>query len=267
MFARPGGPIPVARTRIVVRAAAPGPATPARRLGVSVPAIRVAAPDRLLATATPARPATASRRLGVSAPAIRVAAPDRLLATATPPGPATAARWIRVSAPGIRVAVPERLFAAAAPAEQPAPAAAARVGRLGKLLEHTVQAIEVGHQAATALRRLAAARRLAGLAPVRTRPVGVPPVRTILVGTPPPGAALAAAAFFWFGRFALDGAGDDPVPAGPSLAVRVRGLPGRAGRAGYERAPGRLCRRGIPPCGVPARRPRPRRRAPGIPAS
>ena len=212
----------------------------------------------------------AARGLRLSAPVIRLAAPDRLLAAAAPARPAMPARRLRVSVPRIRVALPERLFATAAPAEQPAPTAAARVGRLGKVLEHAVQAIEVGHQAAAALRRVAAARRLTAIAPVRTRPVrvpplrtvpvrtrpvGVPPVRTVPVGTPPSGAGPpAAGAFFWFGRFALDGAGDDPAPAVPSLAIRIRGLPGRAGRAGYERAPRGLCRR-IPPRAIPARHP------------
>jgi hypothetical protein len=103
VLAWPGGPVPVARTRIVVPAAPRGPATAPRWLRISAPVSRVAAPDRLLATAAPARPAMA-------------------------------ARWLRISVPGIRVAVPERLFATAAPAEQPAQAAAARVGRLRKLL-------------------------------------------------------------------------------------------------------------------------------------
>lgn len=203
VLARPGGPIPVARSRVV------GPAAPAR--------------------------------------------------------PATAARWIRVIAPGIRLAVPERLLATAAPAEQPAPTAAALAGPVGKLLQYAVQAVEVGHQAAAALRRLAAARRLAGIAAVRAWPVRTWPVRTVPVGTPPPGTAPpAVAAFFWFG---LDGAGDDPAPAGAPLAIRICGLSGRTGRASCELAPRRLCRRGTPPGAVPAGRPRRRAPAPGIPAS
>lgn len=184
---------------------------------------------------------------------------------AAPASPATAARWLWVSAPGVRVALPERLLAAVAPAEQPALAAAL----VGNLLQHAVQPVQVRHQAAAALRRLAAVRRLAGsfpvrAAPARTRPVVARPVRTVPGGAAPPGTGSpAVAAFCWFG---LDGAGDDS-PAGSFLAIRIRGLPGRAGWASDKRAPGRLRGRGTPPRAVLARRPRRRVPAAGIPAS
>ena len=197
---------------------------------------------------------------------------SRIVVPAAPAIPAAAPRWSRVSATGIRVSAPDRLLATAAPAEQPAPAAAALVARLGKLLEHAVQAIEVGHETAAALRRLTATgrltaarrltatRRLADVAPVRS-----PPVRTVLVGAPPPGTAPPAAAAFF--RFGLDGAGNDPAPARPSLAIRIRGFPGRAGRGGHKRAPRWLRGRAAPPCPISVRRPRRRVPAPGIPAS
>ncbi len=182
-----------------------------------------------------------------------------IVVPAAPATPAMAARWGRVSVPGIRVAAPDRLLAAVAPAEQPALTAAALVGRLGKLLEHAVQAVEVGHQAAAALRRLVATRRLAGVGPLRIRSVG-----TVPVGTPPGAGPAAATACF---RFVLDGARDDPAPAGPSLGIRIHGLGGRASRADRKRAPRRLRRRGIPPCAIAARRPGGGVPAPSIPAS
>ena len=191
---------------------------------------------------------------------------SRIVVPAAPAIPAAAPRWSRVSATGIRVSAPDRLLATAAPAEQPAPAAAALVGQLGKLLEHAVQAIEVGHETAAALRRLTAARRLtatrrlADVAPVRS-----PPVRTVLVGAPPPGTAPPAAAAFF--RFGLDGAGNDPAPARPSLAIRIRGFPGRAGRGVHKRASRRLRGRATPPGPISVGRPRRRVPAPGIPAS
>ncbi len=94
--------------------------------------LRVRQPGRLGGTA-PGMPAAAARVLAQPGGPIPVAR-TRIVVPAAPAGPATAARRLRVSVPGIRVAVPERLFATAAPAEQPAQSAAARVGRLRKLL-------------------------------------------------------------------------------------------------------------------------------------
>ena len=101
--------------------------------------------------------------------------------------------------------------------------------------------------------------RSAAVAPVRS-----PPVRTVLVGAPPPGTAPPAAAAFF--RFGLDGAGNDPAPAGPSLAIRIRGFPGRAGRARPQtRAPKAALSRHSTGCrpGPPAPAPRARARHPG----
>jgi hypothetical protein len=173
----------------------------------------------------------------------------------------------------IRVVAPDRVLAPVAPAEQPAFAAAALVGRLRKRLKDAVQAVQVGHQATAALRRLAAARRLAGAAsvgatpvrsgpvrtpPIRTGPAGTGPVRTTSLSTTPVGCgpvgtappetappAVAAFVWFWLGCAVNNRARNDPAPAQPSLSIRIgRVLVGRPGR---EPAPRGLGRRATPP--------------------
>lgn len=178
----------------------------------------------------------------------------------------------------IRVVAPDRVLAPVAPAEQPAFAAAALVGRLRKRLKDAVQAVQVRHQATAALRRLAAARHLAGTAsagtasvgtasvgtapvrtgPVRTGPAGTAPVRTTSlsttavscgpVGTAPPETAppaVAAFVWFWLGCAVNNRARNNPAPVRACLAIRIgRVLVGRPGR---EPAPRGLDRRAAPP--------------------
>jgi hypothetical protein len=203
----------------------------------------------------------------------------RVVVPVAPAISAAAPRWAQVTDVGIiRVVAPDRVLAPVAPAEQPAFAAATLVGRLRKRLKDAVQAVQVGHQATAALRRLAAARHLAGTAsvgaasvgatpvrsgpvrtpPVRTGPAGTGPVRTTSLSTTPVGCgpvgtappetappAVAAFVWFWLGCAVNDRARNDPAPARASLVIRIgRVLVGRPGR---EPAPRGLGRRAAPP--------------------
>jgi hypothetical protein len=152
----------------------------------------------------------------------------RIVIPAAPAVPAAASRRSRVGLAGsIWLAAPDRVLAAVAPAEKPAASAAALVGRVRERLEDPVQAVQVGHQAAAALRRLAAARRV----------VGAGPVGAALVGAASPGIAPpGAAGFAWF---RLHGARDDPAPARPSLVSRIGRLEAGPARPGRRRRAGR----------------------------